>query len=104
MLFPLDAYELQLPDPMLSASTRQAIVVLAVKRAFLFYSDYYRSGNVDDHYTSFFGNWQVQCFSRLYKILHHMEKNKADSGAKQAASKTGPWLPNEAGQLCIGAL
>jgi hypothetical protein len=73
MLALLDAYEIsgQLPG-ILSPSTRIEIIP-AVQHAFLFYSDFYRQGYVSDRYTSFFGNWQVQCFSKLFDVLEREE-------------------------------
>jgi len=94
MLALLDAYEG--PD-VLSPALRQEILS-AVQRAFLFYSDFYRADNVDERYTSFFGNWQVQSFAKLFDILHRAEQDSPgsslnlDPGAKKTAS--GPWLPD----------
>lgn len=76
MLALLDAYETSADTPdILSPSARMEIVP-AVQRAFLFYSDYYRHGNVDWRYTSFFGNWQVQCFAKLFDALRQEEKKQ----------------------------
>jgi len=87
MLAVLDAYQ-EVPS-LLSPTTRQSIVP-AVQRAFLFYSNFYRDGNVDEHYTSFFGNWQVQCFGKLHDILASQEKEMNGSGV--TAAKVAEYL------------
>jgi hypothetical protein len=87
MLALLDAYEL---EGVLSPSTSQAILP-AVQQAFLFYSGFYRGGQVSERYTSFFGNWQVQCFAKLYKVLK--EKGKPAT-LKSDESSHPAWLPD----------
>ena len=77
MLALLDAFEISGNMPgILSPATRTDIIP-AVQRAFLFYSDYYHQGYVSEHYTSFFGNWQAQCFSKLFVALEREEMKHA---------------------------
>jgi len=61
---------------LLETETRESILP-AVMRAFSFYSDYYYNGNVGTHYTSFFANWQVQCFVRLLDALRGRQDSKS---------------------------
>jgi hypothetical protein len=77
MLALLDAVELSNDTQGILSPSTHFEIVPAVQRAFLFYSNYYHQGNVDDGYTSFFGNWQVQCFSKLYDILAREESKNA---------------------------
>jgi hypothetical protein len=52
-----------------STMNLRARIINAAKCAFLFYSDFHSQGNIDPRYTSFFGNWQVQCFTKLFDII-----------------------------------
>lgn len=52
------------PSILVSDSTRQKILV-AMERAFGFYSNYYSQGNTDVNYNI----WQIQAFARLYQVL-----------------------------------
>ena len=52
----------------ISPETRNQILPAAL-HAFDYYSAYYHQGNVDDFYTSFFANWQVQTFDRLRSLV-----------------------------------
>lgn len=75
MLAMMDTYELSLSmKHVLSTDTQEAILA-AMNKAFLFYSNYYRRGNVEEHYTSFFANWQVQSFARLFDLLRAQEES-----------------------------
>jgi len=62
----MDVYELSLEmDGVLDVTTRQEILP-TMKRAFGFYSDFYRSHNLDSNYNI----WQIQAFTRLFNILY----------------------------------
>ena len=64
-------------------------ILPAAKRAFLFYHKYFREGNVDARYTSFYGNWQVQCFAKLYDVLSKQERqNQTHDGSKAQPTQT----------------
>jgi hypothetical protein len=83
MLALLASYEASADSPDLLSPSARMKVVPALQRAFIFYSAYYRHDNVDERYTSFFGNWQVQCFARLFDALHH-EEQKQESAIANA--------------------
>jgi len=90
----LDAREVASNHPsLLSADSRQAIVP-AMERAFAFYSNFYYEGNVGSRYTSFFGNWQVQSFVRLWDSL----RDRRDSESVQEASAIADYILD----LCCG--
>lgn len=66
----MDAYVLSLDVPdTLSEATGRAILS-SLERAFEFYSNYYRSGDVDTNYNV----WQVQAFARYYDVLVQKER------------------------------
>ena len=82
----MEAYE----TPHVLSPSRSDILP-AVKRAFLFYSEFYREGNVDARYTSFFGNWQVQCFAKLFDVLRQHQDGPSETahvGPTQVAHPT----------------
>ena len=101
MLALMDVFELSLAmDNVLDHSTSQAILP-AIERAFRFYSRFYHQGNVGSRYTSFFGNWQVQSFAKLFDARHRSQSESDRSGATAIADyilelcrnivNSGPW-------------
>jgi hypothetical protein len=75
-------------------------IVQAAKRAFLFYSDFHNKGHIDQRYTSFFGNWQVQCFTKLLDILQHDKLNPMAHVTPDESSLTSDDVANYIFQLC----
>lgn len=85
MLALMDAYEVSGSiQGILETSTRKAILP-AMERALHFYSNFYRHGNVGARYTSFFANWQVQAFAKLFDAFDHSEKEPSPSRASAVA-------------------
>jgi len=92
MLALLDVLEMSNDAHGILSPSTSADIVPAVQRAFLFYSDYYRQGNVSDRYTSFFGNWQVQCFSKLFDALEREETKTAPSANSVTSSMVADYI------------
>lgn len=82
---------------------RRQDIVAAVRRAFVFYADYYRQGHVRKSYISFFGNWQVNCFAKLIDVLREEEEITPAVSAGDglaASSVTSTVVTNYVLELC----
>jgi hypothetical protein len=64
----MEAYGLDVPN-VVGEWTRKAILP-AMKRAFVFYSSYFRQGDVAENYNI----WQAQAFTRLFYALHQSDE------------------------------
>ena len=67
----MEAYVMDAPS-VVDESTREAIL-LSMKKAFVFYSSYFRQDDVAENYNI----WQAQAFARLFHVLHQ-SKDKED--------------------------